>query len=83
MTERLYYQDATQCEFEAGVLRCEPAAGGVRVYLDQTAFYPGTGGQTADTGTLAGQPVLEVGEDDAGDRRRSYGFTNWARWAST
>lgn len=67
MTERLYYQDATQCEFEAGVLRCEPAAGGVRVYLDQTAFYPGTGGQTADTGTLAGQPVLEVGEDDAGD----------------
>ncbi|NLI48356.1 MAG: hypothetical protein GX414_14735 [Acidobacteria bacterium] len=67
MTERLYYQDATRCEFEADVLRCEPAAGGVRVYLDQTAFYPGTGGQTADTGTLAGQPVIEVGEDDAGD----------------
>jgi alanyl-tRNA synthetase len=67
MTERLYYEDATRLEFEAEVSRCEEAAGGVRVYLDRTAFYPGTGGQLADAGTLAGQPVIEVGEDAAGD----------------
>ena len=53
-TERLYYADCYLREFEARVLRSEPAPNGFRVYLDRTAFYPTSGGQPTDTGTIAG-----------------------------
>ena len=48
MTVALYYEDAYLTEFEAGVV----AVLGDRVCLDRTAFYPGGGGQPADTGVL-------------------------------
>lgn len=48
MTERLYYGDSYLSEFNA-VVR-ETKDGGVE--LDQTAFYPGGGGQPADSGEL-------------------------------
>jgi alanyl-tRNA synthetase len=67
MTERLYYGEAGLVEFEAAVQRVNPAGNGFRVYLDRTAFYPESGGQTADAGTLAGIPVRDVQEDEAGD----------------
>ena len=67
MTERLYYDEAGLVEFEAAVRRVEPAGEGFRVYLDRTAFYPESGGQIADTGTLSGIPVRDVQEDEAGD----------------
>ena len=67
MTERLYHGDAGLVEFEAAVRRVEPVEGGFRVYLDRTAFYPESGGQIADAGTLAGIPVRDVQEDEAGD----------------
>ena len=59
-TERLYYSDCYLREFEANVLATKPTAGGVRVYLDRTAFYPESGGQPHDHGKLSGMLVLDV-----------------------
>jgi alanyl-tRNA synthetase len=59
-TERLYYTDCYLREFEAKVLRSDAAPNGFKVYLDRTAFYPASGGQPADSGTLAGLEVLDV-----------------------
>jgi alanyl-tRNA synthetase len=64
MTLRLYYADAYLREFEAAVVG--RADDGRRIYLDRTAFYPTSGGQPHDTGTLGGTPVLDV--VDEGDR---------------
>jgi alanyl-tRNA synthetase len=61
--QRLYYTDCYLREFEARVLKVEAAAQRFRVYLDRTAFYPESGGQPMDRGTLASVPVLEVLED--------------------
>jgi alanyl-tRNA synthetase len=52
MTERLYYHDASLTEFTARVE--ERADDGRRIYLDRTAFYPTSGGQPHDMGTLGG-----------------------------
>ena len=61
MTERLYYTDAYLASFSAAV--SELADGGRRVYLDRSAFYPTSGGQPHDLGTIDGIPVLEVVDD--------------------
>jgi len=62
MTERLYYQDCYLREFRARVV--ESADAGRRVYLDRTAFYPASGGQPFDLGTLAGVAVREVIDEE-------------------
>jgi len=62
MTERLYYHDCYLREFDARVI--ETSADGTRVYLDRTAFYPTSGGQPFDLGTLAGANVIEVIDED-------------------
>jgi alanyl-tRNA synthetase len=36
------------------------------VHLDRTAFYPASGGQPFDSGTLAGIPIIGVVDDNAG-----------------
>ncbi len=59
---RLYLQDATQLEFDAQIQERRPLADGVGLVLDQSAFYPTSGGQPYDTGTLNGEPVLDVFE---------------------
>ncbi len=59
MTELLYLRDAYLREFDATVV----ATDGSRVALDHTAFYPTGGGQPHDTGTLAGEPVVDVRKD--------------------
>lgn len=56
MTIKLYESDATLAAFRASVLRRE----GDWIALDRTAFFPGGGGQDADTGTLAGLEVTEL-----------------------
>lgn len=71
MTERLYYDNCYLRDFKAIVLECrkrngEDAEESV-VYLDQSAFYPTSGGQPFDTGTIAGLPVTDVYVDDNGD----------------
>jgi alanyl-tRNA synthetase len=72
LTERLYYRDSFVREFEANVVSCEPeeGAGGKRwcVVLDQTAFYPTSGGQPHDTGKLGEAKVVEVADSDDGHR---------------
>ena len=50
MTERLYYTDAYLRAFDARIV--DRAEDGRTVYLDRTAFYPTSGGQPFDTGTL-------------------------------
>ena len=66
MTVALYYEDAYLAEFDAVVTSVE----GDRIRLDRTAFYPGGGGQPADTGELrVGESWLKVGscgKDEAG-----------------
>lgn len=65
-TERLYYGDSFLREFEAAVLSCEPEGARWRVTLDKTAFYPTSGGQPHDTGTLGGAKVVEVADTEDG-----------------
>lgn len=59
-TARLYYTDCYQREFEGRVVRTELEPRGVRVYLDRSAFYPESGGQLRDGGSLGGLPLLDV-----------------------
>lgn len=67
MTERIYYTNATQIEFDAVVTRVEPREGLTVVVLDRTAFYPTSGGQPHDTGKLADGTVVEVTQLADGD----------------
>ncbi len=62
MTERLYYNDSYAREFRGRVI--DSADGGKRVYLDRTAFYPTSGGQPFDVGTLGGVAVREVVDEE-------------------
>jgi alanyl-tRNA synthetase len=62
MTERLYYHDCYLREFSARVV--ETADQGRRVYLDRSVFYPASGGQPFDVGTLAGVVVREVVDEE-------------------
>ena len=58
-TERLYYGDSYLTHFEAQVVDHDLERH--RLYLDQTAFYPTSGGQQFDTGALnAGGTLLSV-----------------------
>ena len=63
-THRLYYTDAYRTTFAGTVV--DRSADGMRVYLDETAFYPTSGGQPFDLGTLAGIAVADV--VDEGER---------------
>lgn len=67
MTERLYYDDANLCAFDAKVVRVESSDTGASVWLDRTAFYPTSGGQPFDVGTLGVSPVVDVFDDDDGE----------------
>lgn len=52
MTERLYYEDSYLTEFEATVAELDD--GGRLLYLDRSAFYPTSGGQAHDLGSIRG-----------------------------
>lgn len=62
MTDRLYYTDAYCARFGARVTA--RAEDGRRVYLDRSAFYPTSGGQRHDLGTLGGVAVIDVVDED-------------------
>jgi alanyl-tRNA synthetase len=53
MTRRLYYSDSMLGIFDASVTACVPAGDQFHVTLDASAFYPTSGGQPHDRGTLA------------------------------
>jgi alanyl-tRNA synthetase len=62
---RLYYSDSYLRRFTARVLETLEVNGRPAVVLDQTAFYPTSGGQPHDTGMLGPAPVLDVLVRDA------------------
>ncbi|MFB0538151.1 MAG: DHHA1 domain-containing protein [Anaerolineae bacterium] len=62
MTQKLYHEDAYQQEFQAQVLERVTVGDGVGLILDKTCFYPTSGGQPHDQGTLNGIPVIDVFE---------------------
>jgi len=96
-TRRLYYDDAYLQNFEARVVSCLPAEpvqgpSGVQpaweVLLDQTAFYPTSGGQPNDLGLLGEAAVLDVRDDEDGiahivdremEKGEVKGCVNWPR----
>ena len=64
MTERLYYADSYLTSFYADVVGQRSIDGGHAVELSRTAFYPTSGGQPHDVGTLDGVQVVDVREED-------------------
>ncbi len=73
MTKRLYYTDPLLTAFDATVVSSDIDDGRSVVVLDQTAFYPTSGGQPFDTGQLNDVRVVDVvdqrGRDDRARRR--------------
>ena len=63
-TKRIYETDGSVFMFDAEVVDCAAVPGGYALALDQTAFFPGGGGQKADEGVLNGEPVVEVYEKE-------------------
>jgi alanyl-tRNA synthetase len=64
MTERLYYADPYCREFEATVREVQARGDRVAIALDRTAFYPTSGGQPFDIGTLDRFRVVDVLDED-------------------
>ena len=67
MTTRLYYTNTYQTEFTAQVTTVTTVNGQPAVILDQSCFYPTSGGQPNDTGVLGGKRVLDVMVNEEGD----------------
>jgi alanyl-tRNA synthetase len=67
MTTRLYYTAPYERSFEAAVVSCEAHSARVEVLLDRTAFYPTSGGQPFDIGSLGEAVVLDVLDRDDGE----------------
>src|SRR5437016_6924865 len=64
-TERLYYNDPYLLEFDANIIETRPAGDRLGIILDKTAFYPTSGGQPNDLGTVNGLPLVDCLEDEA------------------
>src|SRR5437870_6526086 len=64
-TERLYYSDPYLLEFDANVVEIKPIGNRTGVVLDRTAFYPTSGGQPNDLGTINDVPLVDCVEDAA------------------
>ncbi|MDD8025922.1 MAG: alanyl-tRNA editing protein [Acidobacteriota bacterium] len=63
-TERLYFEDVSRIVFEARVIERRVVEGSPAVVLDRTCFYPESGGQPWDLGTLGGIPLARVIDED-------------------
>ncbi len=60
MADRLYYSDSYLTEFDARVVQGGQVGRFFEVRLDRTAFYPTSGGQPHDLGSIEGHPVVEA-----------------------
>src|SRR5437588_6313240 len=65
-TERLYYSDPYLLEFDANIVETKPIGNRIGVVLDKTAFYPTSGGQPNELGTINDVPLVDCMEDTAG-----------------
>jgi alanyl-tRNA synthetase len=63
LTERLYYTEPDLMAFEATIVRTGRNNEGHFAVLDRSAFYPTSGGQSHDKGTLNGVPIVDVVEE--------------------
>ena len=90
MTDRLYYTDPYARTFDATSSSSSRVDGRAHVVLDRTAFYPTSGGQPFDTGTLGGVAVVDVIDREDGEvvhvasgslgtGTRRQGSVDWAR----
>jgi alanyl-tRNA synthetase len=82
MTQRLYYHDSFLYDFEAYIAEAVELDGRNAVVLDQTAFYPTSGGQVHDTGRFILEdtsevPVIEVADEEMG---RVFHYANFMAW---
>ena len=59
-TEKLYEVDAYISSFEAAVISSEKDKRGYKTVLSRTAFFPESGGQPSDTGSISGVEVFDV-----------------------
>ena len=66
ISQKGYWEDGTIFEFEATVSAAEGNARGLVIRLDKTYFYPESGGQLGDGGTVAGVEVVTAQQDDLG-----------------
>lgn len=60
MTNKIYYENAYQQEWQTTILEKMEREDGHYVLLEKTAFYPHGGGQPCDAGDINGIPVLDV-----------------------
>jgi alanyl-tRNA synthetase len=67
VTERLYYTDSTLLEFDATIIESKSENARWMTLLDRSAFYPTSGGQLHDIGSLGDTEVIEVIESETGD----------------
>jgi len=63
MTKKLFYKDQYIKEFTANVVEVKEQEGNILVLLDKTAFFPGGGGQSSDTGLIDGVKVIDMIEE--------------------
>jgi alanyl-tRNA synthetase len=66
VTERLYYTDPYLTDFDADVIAVRELDGRTAIVLNRTAFYPTSGGQPFDVGTLGTARVIDVVDSDEG-----------------
>jgi alanyl-tRNA synthetase len=64
-TERLYYNDPYLLEFAANIVETKRVGDQSAVVLDRTAFYPTSGGQPNDLGTINDVALIDCIEDEA------------------
>lgn len=63
MTKKIYDYKSNEFEFEAIVEKCEKNdKGNFEIVLDKTAFFPGGGGQEADTGEINSNKLIDIYE---------------------
>jgi alanyl-tRNA synthetase len=65
VSKRLYYTDSHLLNFESRVVESGVLNGRPFVVLDESAFYPTTGGQPHDTGSLGDRRVIDVIDREA------------------
>jgi alanyl-tRNA synthetase len=66
-TDRLYYTDSLLTDFDASVVAAETTGGRLHIVLDRSAFYPTSGGQPHDLGTLGDATVVDVIDREDGE----------------